>query len=183
MSAIPRPLVLAMLLVAGCPRSGPPEPAEEPLVLDEQDTDAEAGGAPVEPGPWQGSGGLRLTVPDGWSGRTGPEGSSLLLTVIHDETGVQLEVWAFELSGPVEPRPRPACDWMFTDRASHRLVPALTPAITATCVSDELDSPVVQGWYGRVRDREVHVEVVYPPGRVVEGRMVVEPLLAGITSR
>jgi len=139
-------------------------------------------GEPVDPGPWQEPRGLRMVVPEGWSGRTGPTGSSLLLSIAHTASGVQLELWAFEISGDIGPRPRPNCEWMFVDPASHRAVPALTPAVTATCVSEDLLAPVVQGWYGRILGREIHLEVVYPPGRVVEGRQVVEPVLASLTS-
>lgn len=178
-------ILLALLMLVGCPGQKPPvSTGEPPLVLENGASQDNAGepGEPVGPGPWQEPGGLRMIVPEGWSGRTGPAGSSLLLSITHAATGVQLELWAFEFSGDIGPRPRPHCEWMFVDAASHRAVPALTPAVTATCVSEDPLAPVVQGWYGRVRDREIHLEVVYPPGRVVEGRQLVEPVLASLTS-
>ena len=62
-------------------------------------------------------------------------------------------------------------------------MPALVPAMSGSCVAEEIGAPVVQGWFGIVGDREVHVEVVYPHGRVLEGRQAVEPLLKALAWR
>ena len=61
------------------------------------------------------------------------------------------------------------------------MVPLLEPAVSSTCVSDDPLGPVVQGWYGLLGDRELHVEVIYPAGRVLQGRQVAEPLLRGLS--
>jgi hypothetical protein len=137
----------------------------------------------LAPGPWEDPAGiLSLVIPQGWTGTSGPPAGSLVLTLDHAASGVEVQVWEFAASGQVGPRPRPGCEWMFTDEGRHRLVPALTPAITATCLGEDPQGQIVQGWYGRVRGREVHVEVLYPAGRIVEGRAVVEPLLEGIVA-
>lgn len=174
-----RGLPALLLLLAGCPHRPPPAP-EGSLVIAPKPAPAAPEGTPVAPGTWTDASGLSLQIPEGWSGQTGPPGSSLLLTLKHADTGVQVELWSFASSGEVGPRPRPGCEWMFNDAANHRLVPALTPAVTATCLSDDPLAPVVQGWYGRVHGREVQVEVIYPAGRVIEGRAVVEPLLESL---
>lgn len=137
----------------------------------------------IDPGLWHEPGGLRLFVPEGWSGVAGPSSGSLLASFTHETTGATVEIWAFARSGPPRARPRPGCTWAFEDDASHRVVPILFPAATGTCLSDDPFGPLVQGWYGLVGDREIHVEVVYPHGRVVESREVVEPLLADLTWR
>lgn len=175
-------LFLLLLVLCGCPRKEPPPPGP-PLTLPRDTDEAPDPGGAIGPGEWSEPRGLHMEIPDGWAGRNGPPGSSLLLSIRHDVSGVQVELWAFAWSGELAPRPRPGCEWTFVDSASHRAVPALTPAVTATCMPEDPLDPVVQGWFGRIRDREVHVEVLYPLGRAVEGRQLVEPLLASLSSR
>lgn len=171
-------MILWWLLV-GCPREAPgdlPEPAA--IVVPPPSL-----GEPIDYAVWMDPSGLQVTIPDGWTGRTGPPGSSLLATFTHTATQIVVELWSYEASGDLEPRPRPACTWDFTDTANHRLIPVLAPARTGTCFPEDPEAAVVQGWYGHVADREVHVEVAWPPGTMIEGRAALEPFLRGITAR
>jgi len=170
---------LLLPLLLGCPHKAAPDDSP-PLVIVVPVSPPPVGQS-IGPGEWTDPAGmLGLVIPEGWTGIEGPPAGSLVLTLDHPATGVQVQLWEFAGSGQLGPRPRPNCEWMFNDEGRHRLVPALMPAVTATCLSDEPRGPVVQGWYGRVRGREVHVEVVYPAGRVVEGRAVVEPVLGAL---
>jgi len=170
---------LLVLTLLGCPpkRAQGDDP---PLVIVVPVAPADPVGEVIGPGPWTDPAGLLgLVIPEEWAGLAGPPAGSLVLTLSHP-SGVQVQLWEFAGSGQIGPRPRPGCEWMFSDEGRHRVVPALAPAITGTCLSDDPHGPVVQGWYGRVRGREVHVEVVYPAGRVIEGRAVVEPVLSAL---
>lgn len=170
--------LLLLPLLLGCPHK--PAPSEGPPLVIVVPV-APPVGEEVLAGSWTDPAGvLGLDIPPGWTGRSGPPAGSLVLTLDHEATGVQIQLWEFAGSGQVGPRPRPGCEWMFSDDGRHRVVPALMPSITATCLADEATAPVVQGWYGRVRGREVHVEVIYPAGRIIEGRAVAEPVLTGL---
>src|SRR5690606_34381475 len=82
------PGLILFLLLAGCPRSTPPlpVPVEVPAPVDL--------GAPIDYGVWMEAGGLMVTIPQGWSGRTGPTGSSLLAGFTHADSGIRVELWA-----------------------------------------------------------------------------------------
>ncbi len=166
------------LVLLGCPRK-PVVVVEPPLALPEGVEEEQSRWADG-PGAWREPGGLSLELPEGWAWREGPPAGALLLSARHASTGVEVQVWGFAWSGTAGPRARAGCEWMFSDTASHRRVPLLAPAVTATCLPDVPSQPTIQGWYGRHRAREIQVEVLYPAGRVVEGRLVVEALLLGL---
>ena len=142
-------------------------------------------GPPVEPGQWRDEAtGLGLRVPEGWSGRQGPDGATLRLWVEQEVTGVSVEVWAFERSGPPTPRPRPGCERVFRDPLGlHGGIPALGSATIATCQPHSADGPLIQGWYGALDQHEVHVEAGFPPGTAFSARADVEELVATLTWR
>lgn len=172
-------MTLLLALWLACAKHPAREPAAEPVA----DAEAEPAPPPVLPvtGPttWSG-GGVTLPVPDGWRGSTGPAGTPLLLQLTDTRTGVRFEVWAYPRRGSVGPRPREGCDIVFRDAGRYRAVPALPAAVTATCLPDAPDGPTVQGWYALVGEREIHLEVLYPSGRLISGRDAVEPLLLGL---
>lgn len=174
------PLLLALL--GGCPRPTGPGPS---LVLVEPDPpEVVIEREEVHEGDtWSSPDGtLHLRVPTGWSGWSVPAGSSLILALDHGPTGARLEVWSFNREGATPaPRPRPECEISFLDRGFHRAVPALASTSVATCEPDDPLQTSVYGWYGWVGDREVHMELLCPAGRVVEARAAAEPLLRGFT--
>ena len=184
--------MLLLALLVGCPPQQAPVEGTPELVTSTpvQGNDADAAatdrdaqdGEPVEPGFWKhDSLPIALGIPKGWDGHTGPHGSSLLLVLHHSETDVGVELWAFERSGTkASPRPRPGCEMLFSDQGSHRSVPLFGHATTATCVPADVAEPTIQGWYGIVGDRELHFEVMYPPGTMVVGRQLVQPLLQSL---
>ncbi len=135
-------------------------------------------GEPVAPGPWS-NGHMGLTLPDGWSGATGPPGASLLLRLMEPVSLSQVEVWSFAANGRPAARPRPGCEPILDDRGRYRAVPALDPAASHSCV--EADGTLVQGWYSIQGGQEVHIEAIYPPGEGFRGRLLVEPVLRSLT--
>ena len=177
-------LLLAMWLL-GCAKEAP---ARSTVTL----TMPTRASVPVaEPGPQVGAGqwrdpatGLGLLVPSGWSGRQGPSGATLRLRVEQEGSGVSVEVWAFERSGPPTPRPRPGCERVFRDALGlHEGIPSLGAATIATCLPSSADGPLIQGWYGALDRHEVHVEAGFPPGTAFSARDDVEALVATLTWR
>lgn len=139
----------------------------------------------VEPGRWRDpETGLGIEVPDGWTGRTGPTGATLRLTLEQERSGVQLEVWAFERSGPPTPRPRPGCQRVYRDPAGrHGGVPVLGPVTVATCLPEDPSGLLVQGWYGAVGRHEVHLEAGFPPGTAYSARADLEAVVRTLSWR
>jgi hypothetical protein len=135
----------------------------------------------VAPGPWEGRG-LALVVPPGWSGTEGPSSSPLVLS-LEREGGPSIEIWEFPRSSAVpNPRPREGCERLFDDTGVYVSIPGLRVEHISTCLPADPTQPVVQGWYAVDGDREVHVEVEFPPGRLVEGRREVDPILQSLGS-
>ncbi|MEQ1504376.1 MAG: hypothetical protein ABMB14_19200 [Myxococcota bacterium] len=157
-------------LLAGCPHPPAPVPVEP--------TAPEVPVAERSPitGPayWSEPGGLCLEVPAGWTGSTGA--SPDLLTLVQDRTGFGFEIRGWPVAEPTPPRPGWTVSW--EDTGAWRTVPILATATgTRTWQSDEGDGRAIQSWYGPLGDRTVEIAAVYPPGRTIEGRDVIEPLL------
>ncbi len=169
---------LLAVLLAGCARSrsapaiAPYEAPASPIAL-----------TPVTgPSEWRGDG-LVVPVPEGWAGHAWPAGTPLRLGIAHAETGITLEVWSFSAASAVPgPRPREGCVHLFEDRGAYRSGPSLGEATVASCVYDEPTGRFVEGWYTRLGEREVHVELILPANAVFTGRQRVAPLVSGITA-
>ncbi|MBN2798129.1 MAG: hypothetical protein JXX28_03210 [Deltaproteobacteria bacterium] len=170
--------MIALLLLLACPRPSAPEGSLGVGVGAEVVPRVEQ--SQVGPGPWHEVGGLYLEVPEGWRGWSDASGS-LLLSLDHGATGARLELWAFTASEELPgPRPRPGCEVAFLDTARHRSVPLLDPAVIASCEPLVSGGMRVTGWYGQVAGRELHLELLTPPGRSFEAQTAAAPLLAGL---
>lgn len=168
-----------LLLGFACaPRVAQTPPNGASLTLPQTAIVTTATGEPVASGPWS-NGQVGLTLPDGWSGMTGPPGASLLLRVTEPVSLSQVELWSFAPTGRPAARPRPGCEPILDDRGRYRAVPALDPAASHSCV--EADGTLVQGWYSIQGGQEVHLEAIYPPGEGFRGRLLVEPVLRSLT--
>ncbi|MFT6144552.1 MAG: hypothetical protein ACJAZO_003495 [Myxococcota bacterium] len=167
-----------LLLSVGCaPRTAQPPPTGASFTLPQTAVVTTPTGQPVAAGPWS-NGTVSVTLPDGWSGVTGPPGASLLLRVTEPVSLSQVELWSFAPSGRPAARPRPGCEPILDDRGRYRAVPALDPAASHSCV--EADGTLVQGWYSIRGGQEVHIEAIYPPGEGFRGRLQVEPFLSSL---
>lgn len=168
-----------LMVGLGCaPRTAPETPSGPSLTLPQAAIVTTPTGEPVESGPWT-NGRISVTLPEGWTGVTGPPGASLLLRVTEPESLSQVELWAFAPTGRPAALPRPGCEPILDDTGSYRAVPALDPAASHSCVEE--DGTLVQGWYGIEGGQEVHIEAIYPPGEGFRGRLLVEPVLRSLT--
>jgi hypothetical protein len=169
-----------LLLVVGCRHRPPETPVTK---ADEAAPPPEAlAEPPLPPGPWQEPGGLHLTIPEGWTGLAGgPRGC--LVRLRHSETGVAVDLFAVPARGEAQPLGGRDCTITFSDGGLHRAVPLLSPSRTALCVSDEPGGDTIEEWYAVVGDREIHVQAVYPASHALDGRTLVEPILAALGGR
>lgn len=138
-------------------------------------------GATLAPGPWEGRG-IGLDIPPDFVGIPGPEGSALVLTLLHEATKARLELWVYpKTTAMVAPRPRIGCEPFFTDvLGSPRTVAGLDVEQTTACLYAEGPDGLVHGWYGWLAGQEVHLEAVYPDGDGVAGRLRVQPVLGSL---
>ncbi len=166
---------LALLLVVACQH----RPAVSPDV--QQQPAATSGGASgrevIAPGDRWTGGGLCLDVPRDWDalGR----GDGVLGTLHHAESGVDVFVLEYDVSEPPI-QDRDGFTLEFEDQSAYRSVPALSAGGTRTWTSEEPDGPTLKEWYGTVGNQRIHLEVVLPFGRAIEGTRVVEVLLASL---
>jgi hypothetical protein len=131
--------------------------------------------SPVPAGPWEGRG-LSVVVPPEWSGLAYGPDEPIALVVGHP-SGVSVQIATWPVQPSLVPRPRPGCEPLWSDPGAWRVVPGLPVSLVAACVIDD-SGQVVEGYYAVMGDQEVHVEVIYAPGRVIEGRARAEALLA-----
>ncbi|MCB9678391.1 MAG: hypothetical protein H6737_25030 [Alphaproteobacteria bacterium] len=172
-----RALFAAALLLGACKKRAPDEPIVDftDYTPVEDGSLSDPGSTPVGPGRWVG-GGLSLFVPPGWSGLQGPP--PRLLRIEHEVTGVGLELLVFP--EPLDaPRPVEGEECGFVDTQRFRAVPVLGTSHTATCTGDDRTRQV---WWGPWEGRELHVEAQYPPGRMIQGRQTLAPMLESIRS-
>lgn len=172
--------VVALLAAAACRH---PMPVVEAPVRSEVSIDVPVEGG-LDPGVFRAKG-LLVDIPPGWRGTAGPADSALVVAAQADVTGTRVEVWVYPRSsatvGPVMPRPRPGCTPLLADEVgSYRSVPLLEGGSSASCLLGEGRVSLVQGWYGVVAGREVHVEVIHPHGAAIEGLVAARPLLLSL---
>ncbi|MEZ4323179.1 MAG: hypothetical protein R3F61_37290 [Myxococcota bacterium] len=163
------------LALSACKKPAPTDPVVDftDFTAVHEDPLSTPGSVPVGPGEWSG-GGLALFVPPGWSGSAGPE--PLLLHIQNETTGVSVDLLGF--TTPLgRPRSLPDDECGFVDNQRFRTVPALGLSQTATCTGD---AGVRQVWWAELDGREVHVEAVYPPGRMIRGRQTITPMLEAL---
>lgn len=131
----------------------------------------------VGPRYWTEAGGICLEIPQGWSGTTGPPPDVLRLA--QDGTGIGFEIRTWTPGADVPPREGFVVS--FEDSGGFRTVPILAPgASTRTWQSDDPEAPTIQAWYGELNGSSVEIAGSFPPGRLTEGREVVDPLLRGV---
>ena len=166
-------------MLVACPKRVPEDAAgglavEGPIVREVEPMRSSV----PSPGTWRGAG-LAMDIPPGWNGREG-RGSGLLLALSRTD-GVAMELWSFLPADNVPfPRPREGCDELFSDRSAYRSIPGLPITRTSSCVPVEATGTVVDGWYAEVDGRQLHIDVLLPSDRVIEGREAVASMLASI---
>lgn len=167
-----------LVLLIACPKHGPSIEAGLPIERREvTEVDPTRVGVP-SPGTWRG-GGLAVDIPAGWTAREG-SGTGLILSLQRAD-GVAMEIWTFDPSeGLPFPRTREGCDPLFTDSSAYRAIPGLPVSRVSTCVPDEAEGIVVDGWYAEVAGRQIHVDALLPAGRVFEGRSAIAPILGSL---
>ncbi len=164
-------MIWLVLLLLACPPKRADQVGDARSIL----LEAEASrSVPVPAGPWEGRG-LTMTVPAEWSGEAGLPDDPRALGVRHP-SGLALEIWTWPIQGELAPRPRPGCEPLWADPGAWRLLPGIPVTLATACVIDGTGE-VVEGYYAVIGDREVHIEVAYPAGRVIEGRERTEALL------
>lgn len=136
---------------------------------------ASTSSVPVGPGPWEGRG-LSMVIPPDWSGEAGLPEDPLALIVRHP-SGLVMEIWTWPAPDELVPQLRDGCEPLWADAGAWRLLPGLPVSLATACVVDATGE-VVEGYQAIVGDREVHVVVAYPAGRVIEGRERTAGLLA-----
>ncbi len=163
---------MVLLILLGCPRPKPPD-------LEDRRTDAEEREArAVVEGPvtWimDGHPDLCLPVPEGWSGTTGP--APLVLDVTSAD-GVRVTL---SVSAEGFPPEREGFELLFEDEGSYRAIPLLTGGGTRSWQSVDPTGPLVQAWYGTVREEVVEAAVTFPLGTSTGAGDQVRAMLRGL---
>lgn len=168
-----------LLLLVGCPKRAPEDVGGGTLDDRSLVREVEPMRSPVpSPGTWRGAG-LVVEVPAGWTGREGRD-SGLLLALSRPD-GVAVELWSFLPTDNVQfPRSREGCEVLFSDQSAYRSIPGLPVSRTSSCVPEQATGTVVDGWYAEVDGRQLHIDVLLPSDRVIEGREAVATMLASI---
>ncbi len=167
-------LGLAWGLATGCPRTVPeaapevvPPPPKGPPPAGRLD-----GGRYVDA-----QHGFSLARPASWILQIGRDADALRMRMVHDETGVMLELWAFE-GASLAPRPRPDCLWSFTDVGPYQGLPGNRETGIGSCVPDDPATPLVMAWMHPLPTGVLQLEVHYPEGTLVGAEPMVRALLA-----
>ena len=181
-----RQCFIFMLVLWGCKPAGPASvksSPDQPKIENAATPARVLSGRVLPPGLWKEPDGLiGLVVPEGWDAWEGLPQDTRRIFLSHQETGIQVSVFAdiAENQEEIRPRERDDCEIVFTDLGTHRLIPALYPARIATCVGHGRSALIVQKWLGFIEERQIEIEVVFPSGAAVGGRALVESLIAGL---
>lgn len=164
-----------ILLLAACPRTEPVSPtlvAEHSTNATSQATGALRSGAWVDDRlPWS------VRVPSGWEAIPGVEGRPPRVTLVHAETRARIEVSVRE-SGELGPPPRRGCTWKFQSTAGYRAVAGVNPLTAATCTPEDAADARVLGYFVTAADLAWDLEVVIPPGGLLEAKRQSDLVLA-----
>lgn len=178
-----RPLVsrtLALICavgVAGCPRG---RRAEGPVV---------ATVSPPEAPPTAGAliGGrfvdfrhrVSIARPQSWILEPGRVDDALRMRMIHDETGVVIELWIFDGSG-LQPRRRGDCLWTFQDQGPYTGLPGTGLVGVASCTPATPGNALVRAWLKPIEGAVVQLEVHYPEGTLIAAEPMTRAVLATV---
>lgn len=123
--------------------------------------------------------GFRLPVTPGWTATPGRDDGLLRVTLSHAETGVRVELWAFE-GGASTLRPRGDCAWEFVDTARYRSIGLTGAVTTGTCTPVDASSGPIYGWLVPAGATTLQAEIHVPPVALVDGRREGERLVSGL---
>jgi hypothetical protein len=166
---------LVLLLLLGCPKPQVPPPALVAADAEAAQSRQPAGG--VVSGAWvdrRYPWGVR--VPAGWEALPGMEGDNPRVTLIHRETRARLEVSVRD-DGVLGPLPRRGCDWGFVSQGGYRAVPGGHAVVAATCSPAEPAEARVLGYFLTSRGLAWDLELVTPPGDLLEAKRQADLLL------
>lgn len=166
---------LLLLVLLGCPKPHVPPPdlvaADTEAAQSRQPTGGVVAGAWVDRRyPW----GVR--VPAGWEALPGVEGDNPRVTLIHRETRARLEVSVRE-DGVLGPLPRRGCDWGFVSEGGYRALPGGHAVVAATCSPADPAEARVLGYFLTSRGLGWDLELVTPPGHLLEAKRQTDLLL------
>jgi hypothetical protein len=165
---------LALLLVA-CPRSNPPTP--NLVESADAETRAKLAGT-MENGTWQDARfPWTIRAPSGWEALPGVEGLNPRLTLIHTETRARLEVSVRE-DGVLGPVARRGCTWAFESEGGYRALPGIRPLVAATCTPEDRQHARVLGYFLVSGGLAWDVELVAPPGALIDAKRQSELVLS-----
>lgn len=124
--------------------------------------------------------GFSLPVPKDWRAEPGLDEGLLRVTLVHDESGARVEIWAFE--GPADTlRPRGDCAWDFIDTASYRTLGLSGQVTTGTCTPVDPAGDRVYGWLLPGSAVSFQAEIHLPPDALVDGRRRGEQVVRGLS--
>lgn len=122
---------------------------------------------------------IGVPVPEGWVAHPGDAQAPLRVVLEHVSTRAKLQIWVFHES-PTAPRPLAGCSWSFSDVGTYEALRTAGASEIATCLPDDPSQPLVLGTYVVRQALAYHFELELPPGRLLQGRRAVEPLLRGV---
>jgi hypothetical protein len=137
-------------------------------------------GVPLLEGPTRyreaGAGGVGIDVPEGWSAF---RAKGAFVRLVHMTSGVTVTVWIFD--EPTAPSAWLGCSRESTDQVGrYRIVPALFPATSRSCLPDVAMDPLRKGWYGSIGERTVHVEALLPVGTFITADALLGSVLGSL---
>jgi hypothetical protein len=165
-----------MMVFMGCHRHGPAPELDIPSV--EAEPIADLGHREVIPAGsrWSG-GGLCLDIPADWD--VLGAGDGVLGTLSHRASGVDITIIEYRQSDRLV-RERDGFSLQFEDESAYRTIEVLSAGGTRTWTSTEPGGPTLKEWYGTVGNRRIHLEIVLPFGKIIQGTRAVEQLFAGL---
>jgi len=166
---------LACALLAGCGRKAKLSPELDVPGSAEDVTQVRAGEV-IETGARWSGGGLCLDIPADWDARG--SGNGVLGTLRHEPSGVDITVVEYVDEEPLNERSGYKLE--FEDQSAYRTISLFHDGGTRTWTSNEPDGPTLKEWFGTVGSHRVHLEVVLPFGRVIQGTRAVETLFAAL---
>jgi hypothetical protein len=122
---------------------------------------------------------VSIARPQSWILEPGRVDDALRMRMIHDETGVVIELWVFEGSG-LQPRQRGDCLWTFQDQGPYSGLPGTGLVGVASCTPGTPGNSLVRAWLKPIEGAVVQLEVHYPEGTLIAAEPMTRAVLATV---